>query len=85
MPGKEFVSNLEIHQKLSRPQGYKTFFVFNSVEHEILTAHKSINKEIRLLLVSDKSRMLFFPHINVIMPTIVGILTFMSGENFMFN
>ena len=27
--------------------------------------------------------MLFFPFINVIMPTIVGILTFMSRKNFM--
>ena len=27
--------------------------------------------------------MLFFPLINVKMPTIVGILTFMSGKNFM--
>ena len=29
--------------------------------------------------------MLFFLLINVIMPTIVGILTFISGENFMLN
>ena len=29
--------------------------------------------------------MLFFPLTNVKMPTIVGILTFMSGENFMLN
>ena len=29
--------------------------------------------------------MLFFPLIYVKMPTIVGILTFMSGENFMLN
>ena len=28
---------------------------------------------------------LFFPLIHVKMPTIVGILTFMSGENFMLN
>ena len=31
----------------------------------------------------DKPRMLFFPLINVKMPTIVGILTFMNRENFM--
>ena len=24
----------------SRPRGYKTFFMINSVEHEILNAHK---------------------------------------------
>ena len=29
--------------------------------------------------------MLFFMFINVKMPTIVGILTFMSGKNFMLN
>ena len=40
-----------------RPRGYKTFFMLNSIEHEI------------------------FPHINVKMPTIVGILTCMSGKN----
>ena len=25
---------------MTRPRGYKTFFVLNSVEHEILNAHK---------------------------------------------
>ena len=34
--------------------------------------------EIQIFLSSDKPRMLFFPHIDVKMPTIVGILTFMS-------
>ena len=34
---------------------------------------------------SDKPRMLFFLLINVKMPTIVGILTFMSGKIFMLN
>ena len=33
-------------------------------------------------LGSDKHRMLFLSLINVKMPTIVGILTFMSGEKF---
>ena len=32
---------------------------------------------------SDKPRMLFFLLINVKMPTLVGILTFMSKKNFM--
>ena len=27
---------------LSRPRGYKTFFVLNSTEHEISTAHKKL-------------------------------------------
>ena len=26
-----------------RPRGYKTFFMFNSIEHEILNAYKSEN------------------------------------------
>ena len=34
-------------------------------------------------LGSHKPRMLFFPLINVKMPTIVGIFTFMSRKNFM--
>ena len=34
-------------------------------------------------LGSEKARMLFFPFINVKIPTIVGILTFMSRKNFM--
>ena len=73
-----------LKDNLSRPQGYKTFFMLNSIEHEILNAHKykNINK-IRLFLGSDKPRMLFFPLINVKMPTIVGILTLMSKKNFM--
>ena len=33
-------------------------------------------------LGSDKPKMLFFPLLNVKMPTIVAILTFMSRKNF---
>ena len=50
------------------PRGYKTFFMLNAVEHEILNAHKYKKyQEIRLSLGSDKPRMLFFPSINVFM------------------
>ena len=66
------------------PQGYKTFSMLNSVEHEILNAHKY--KKIAsnsAILGSDKPRMLFFLLIHVKMPTIVGILTFMSRKDFM--
>ena len=38
-----------------------------------------------IFLGSDKPRMLFFQLINVKMPTIIGILTFMSRKNFMLN
>ena len=44
--------------KQTKPQGYKTFFMLNSTEHEIHSAH-----------------------INVKMPTSVGILTFISRIN----
>ena len=38
---------------------------------------------VSLSTFSDKPRMLFFPLIHVKMPTIVGILTFMSRKNFL--
>ena len=66
------------------PRGYKTFFMLNSGEHEIFDAHKYKNiKKSNFFLGSGKPRMLFFLLINVKMPTIVGILTFMSRKNFM--
>ena len=58
--------------------------MLNSVEHETLSANKYKNiKKFGFFLGSDKPRMLFFQLINVKMPTIVGILTFMSRKNFM--
>ena len=53
-------------------------FFMHSVQQEISNAHK----EIQHFLDSDKPKMLFFPLINVKMPTTVGILTFMSRKNF---
>ena len=69
---------------LTWPRGNKTFFMLNSVEHVILDVHKykKISRN-SAFLGSDKPRMLFFPLINVKMPTLVGILTFMSSKNFM--
>ena len=65
-------------------QGYKTFFMLNSVEHEILNARKYTSiKKFSFFSDSEKPRMLFFLLINVKMSTIVDILTFMSRENFM--
>ena len=67
-------------------RGYKTFFMLTLVEHEILNAHKYKKyQEIQLFSDSDKPRMLFFLLMHVKMPTIVGILTFMSRKNFMRN
>ena len=39
---KEKIS-LNYPENLTWPQGYKTFFVLNSIEHEILNAHKYKN------------------------------------------
>ena len=58
--------------------------MLNSAEHEILNAHKFKNiKKFSCFSGSNKPRMLFFLLINVKMPTIVGILTFMSRKKFM--
>ena len=56
--------------------------MLNSAEHEIINAHTIKNiKKIRFFFAgSDKPRMLLFLLINVKMPTIVGILTFMSRK-----
>ena len=65
---------------------FKTFFVLNSVEHEILYAHKYKNiKKFGLFTAQLSLECYFFPLIQVKMPTIVGILIFMSGENFVLN
>ena len=42
-----------------RPRRYKTFFMLDSVEHEILNAHKYKISRNSAFLGSDKSRMLF--------------------------
>ena len=58
------------------PRGFKTFFnQFNAHKYKEI-------KKFGLFLSSDKPRMLFFQLINVKMPTVVGILTFMSRKNF---
>ena len=68
----------------TRPQSYKTFSMLHSIEHGISHAHKCKNIEkFSFFSGSDQSRMLFFLLINVKMPTIVGILTFMHRKNFM--
>ena len=54
------------------------FFMLNSTEHEISAAHKNLKKFLALSL----SDVVFIMLINVKMPTIVGILTFMSRINF---
>ena len=57
--------------------------MLNSAEHEILNGHKHKNtKKFQHFSVSDKPRMLFFPLINVEMPTIVGILSYEQEKNY---
>ena len=64
-----------------RAQGYKTFFMLNLAEHEILNAHKY--KNIKKFSIFQDHISLFFLLINVEMPTTVGILTFMNRKKFM--
>ena len=69
--------------RLRQAQDYKTFFMLNSTEHEISTAHKTkipTNEEIYCF--KSLRCCIFVMLINVKMPTIVGILTFMSRINF---
>ena len=55
--------------------------MLHKVEYEILIAQKYKNLSRKsAFLGSDKPRMLFVPLINVKMPTIAGILTFMSRK-----
>ena len=66
---------------LSRPEFIKKNFLC-SAEHEILNAHKYKNiKKFSFFSGSDKPRMLFLLLLNVKMPTIVGILIFMSRNS----
>ena len=53
-----------------RTRDYKTFFLLNSPEHEILN-HKHENIKKFSIFRLDKPRMLFFLLINVKMPTTV--------------
>ena len=58
--------------------------MLNSVEHEILNAHKYKNsKKFGLYSAQISKKCYFSPLIHIKMPTIVGILTFMSKKNFM--
>ena len=58
--------------------------MLNSTEHEILIAHKRQNGEkIKSILALNLSTAVFILLINVKMPTIVCISTFISKMNFM--
>ena len=60
--------------------------MLNSSRHEIITAHKKTKyRQIKKFLSLSLSDVVFILLINVIMPTIVGFLTFMSRLNFVFS
>ena len=67
----------------SQAPSYKTLFMLNSTDHKNSTAHKKLEyRQIKQFLVLCLSDVVFIMLINVKMPTIVGILTFMSRINF---
>ena len=61
----------------SSPRGCKTFFMLNSAMEEILNADKYKNIKKFSFIRLRYAQIAFYLHINVKMPTIVGILTFM--------
>ena len=74
----------QIHLSLTQPQrqarGYKTYFMLKSKFQQKLKYKKV--KEFLALSLSD---VVFIKLINVKMPTIVGILSFMSRIKFVFS
>ena len=57
--------------------------MLNSTEHGISTAHKNLkSRQIKKCIALSLSDVVFIMLINVKMPTIVGILKFMSRMNF---
>ena len=66
--------------KDNRLRGYKTFLC--STEHEISTAHGKFGGKYFFFALKLLDAV-FFLLIKVKMPTIIGILTFMSRINFM--
>ena len=75
------LSNLAAHShgccRISRnrpdPEVIKLFFMHNSTEHEISTAHELKYRQIKKFLALSLSGVVFIMLINVKMPTIVGI------------
>ena len=71
------------YKSLTYPEVIKKI-VLTSAEHEILNAHKfKIIKKVSFFQAHISLECYFFRLINVKMPTVVGILTFMSWKNFM--
>ena len=71
---------IQIENSISH-RGYKTIFILNSAE-QIYSAHKKLKyQQMKKFLAFSLSDVVFIRLINVKMPTIVGILTFMSSIN----
>ena len=68
---------------LVKPQGYKTFSMFNSTEHEYSNAHRSKMLKNKDSSCFQLSAIVLIMVIYVKMPTIVGTLTFVSMIDFM--
>ena len=65
------------------PEDIKHFFMLNSTEHEISTAHKKLKyRQIKKCLALSLSDVELIMLINVKMPTIFGILAVMSRIKF---
>ena len=66
---------------VKRPRGNKTFIMLTSTEHEISTAKKLKYRQMKKFFSLSLSNVVFILLINVKMPTIVGIFTFMGRIN----
>ena len=60
MIGKALTGKVTLYK--DRPRGYKTFFMLNSVEHEILNAHKYKNIKKFGLFKAQLSLECYFSH-----------------------
>ena len=70
---------------VSRDRDYKTFFMLNSVENEIVPFIKIKYQQIKLFFLQSIAEHDIFLPINIKMPTIVGILIFISRKIYIFN
>ena len=61
---RRLVCNFYVHIS-AWPRGYKTFFMLNSTEHEISTAHKIKYRQIKKFLALSLSDVVFIMLINV--------------------
>ena len=83
-PAEYFLT--EVKSSVDLPPGIEVIKLFSCSPQLSMKFEMHISIKISRILAfvgSDKHRMLFFPLINVKMPTTVGILTFMSRKNFM--